>query len=487
MATYNGNVVGGSLALRSSTNSGSRLATIPNGTALIVSTISGNAEWFSTSYSGYNGYVMAEFVGITTGGGSCEVSTTSDSLNVRKSPSGSVIFTAAKGSILRLIDYTSTSGWYRVSNSEGTGWASSDYLTILTYPSGSGSSDGSTYPYSATVETSKHGDGGYLNLRETASTNADAVAEIPNGSTIYVQSLTGEWLAAKYNNYTGYVMAKFVVGTDAYNGTTDSESSGSTLQKGSTGSEVVTLQNRLTALRYYCGAADGTFGQKTYLAVKYFQERNALSVDGVVGTNTWNKLNASNAVQGVDSSIINWTATERPVAYYQNSSFWSNYPYDANQTSTVETVGNAACGPTSMAMVVSTLLKKAVIPPILSDWALENNYRDHAGDNGTSFSFFRACAQAFGLTYGGTLTAKTTATFNTIADWCNSGGLAVINAYSASPYTTQGHYLVCYKVENNVVYIQESNYNHRNYANHTVSEWINTSNGNWFGSIALIK
>lgn len=216
MATYNGNVVGGSLALRSSTNSGNRLATIPNGTALTVSTISGNTEWFSTAYSGYNGYVMAEFVGITTGGGSCKVSTTSDSLNVRKSPSGSVIFTAAKGSVLRLIDYTSTSGWYRVSNSEGTGWASSDYLTILSYPSSGGSSDGSTYPYSATVETSKHGDGGYLNLRETATTNADAITEIPNGSTIYVRSLSGEWLAAKYGSYTGYVMAKFIAEADAY-------------------------------------------------------------------------------------------------------------------------------------------------------------------------------------------------------------------------------------------------------------------------------
>ncbi len=216
MATYNGNVVGGSLALRSSTNSGSRLATIPDGTALTVSTVSGNAEWFFTTYSGQTGYVMAEFIGITNGGGSCKVSTTSGSLNVRKSPSGDVIFSAAKDSILRLLDYTSTSGWYRVSNSNGTGWASSGYLTILTYPSGSGSSGSSTYPYPATVETSKHGDGGYLNLRETASTSADAVAEIPNGASIYVQSLSGEWLAAKYGNYTGYVMAKFIAEADAY-------------------------------------------------------------------------------------------------------------------------------------------------------------------------------------------------------------------------------------------------------------------------------
>ena len=489
MATFNGNVTGGGLNLRTSPSTGASCPIqIPNGTSISVSTISGNQEWFSTSYGGYSGYVMAQYVAITADGGTCTVTTTSDSLNIRKTAStgATIIFTAAKGSTLRLLDNTSVTGWFRVSNASGTGWGSSTYLTVISNPGGG--TTGGDYTIPATVDTEKNGVGGTLNMRSSESSNSSVVTTIPDGATIYVKSMSGEWLAAKYNNYTGYVMAKFVVGTDAYNGsTTGGGSSGSTLQKGSTGSEVVTLQNRLTALRYYCGTADGTFGQKTYLAVKYFQERNSLSVDGVVGTNTWNKLNASNAVQGVDSSIINWSATDRPVAYYQNSSFWANYPYDADGTSTIETVGTSACGPTSMAMVVSTLLKKAVTPPILSDWALDNNYRDHAGRNGTYFGFFQACAQAFGLTYGGALSAKSTATFNTIANWCNSGGLAIINAYSASPYTDSGHYIVCYKVENNVVYIQESNYNHRNYSNHTVSEWINTSNGEWFGNIALIK
>lgn len=68
-----------------------------------------------------------------------------------------------------------------------------------------------------------------------------------------------------------------------------------------------------------------------------------------------------------------------------------------------------------------------------------------------------------------------------LADWLSSTHIALLRTL------VQVNYIVCYKVENNVVYIQESNYNHRNYPNHTVSEWINTSNGNRFGSIALIK
>lgn len=73
-----------------------------------------------------------------------------------------------------------------------------------------------TYPIAATVENAKHGNGGTLNLRQSASSGTQLVTTIPNGAAIYVKSLTGEWLAAKYNTYTGYVMARYILGTSAY-------------------------------------------------------------------------------------------------------------------------------------------------------------------------------------------------------------------------------------------------------------------------------
>ena len=481
MATYNGQVTGGGLNLRESASiSSSALVQIPNDTQIVVSDYSGNTSWYCTTYSGKSGFVMKQYVNILGNVASRSCTVTGGGLNLRAYPSTSAPSPVQIPDGTALAVQTHNDTWSSTTFQSHSGFVMTQYLTI-----NSGGSE--EYSISAKVDTDKHGVGGDVKLRAQASQSSDVVTNIPDQATIYVKSMSGEWLAAKYNSYTGYIMAKFVAGSDAYNGSTGGGSSGSTLQKGSTGSEVLALQNRLTALRYYCGTADGDFGQKTYLAVKYFQERNSLTTDGTVGTNTWNKLNSSTAVQGVDSSILNWKAKDRPVVYYQNRSFWASYPYDAKNTSTVETVGSSACGPTSMAMVISTLLKKAVTPPVLSDWALDNNYRDHNGQNGTAFGFFSSCANAFGLTYGGSLSAKTTATFNTIANWCNSGGLAIINAYSASPYTNAGHYIVCYKVENNVVYIQESNYNNRNIPNHTVSEWINTSNGNWFGNIALIK
>lgn len=75
-----------------------------------------------------------------------------------------------------------------------------------------------------------------------------------------------------------------------------------TLRYGSEGAEVTTLQNRLIALGYLAGSADGKFGRDTKSAVIAFQKANGLSADGVVGEDTSAKLYASNVVSNTVSS-----------------------------------------------------------------------------------------------------------------------------------------------------------------------------------------
>ena len=58
------------------------------------------------------------------------------------------------------------------------------------------------------------------------------------------------------------------------------------LKKGSRGDEVVTLQKKLKQWGYYDGAVDGVFGSGTEKAVQYFQRKNGLTADGVVGART---------------------------------------------------------------------------------------------------------------------------------------------------------------------------------------------------------
>ena len=75
-----------------------------------------------------------------------------------------------------------------------------------------------------------------------------------------------------------------------------------TLRYGSEGNEVTPLQNRLIALGYLAGSADGKFGRDTKSAVIAFQKANGLSADGVVGADTSAKLYASNVVGNTVSS-----------------------------------------------------------------------------------------------------------------------------------------------------------------------------------------
>lgn len=60
-----------------------------------------------------------------------------------------------------------------------------------------------------------------------------------------------------------------------------------TLSKyGSSGDEVTKIQTKLSAWGYYTGAVDGLYGYMTYSAVKSFQIKNGLAVDGIAGPET---------------------------------------------------------------------------------------------------------------------------------------------------------------------------------------------------------
>jgi len=59
---------------------------------------------------------------------------------------------------------------------------------------------------------------------------------------------------------------------------------------GSSGASVRVAQRKLAAWGYYDGPIDGVYGTRMYAAVTLFQQRNGLTVDGVVGPSTWAAL-----------------------------------------------------------------------------------------------------------------------------------------------------------------------------------------------------
>ena len=79
-----------------------------------------------------------------------------------------------------------------------------------------------------------------------------------------------------------------------------------TLRTGSKGDLVKALQTKLKELGYYTGQIDGEYGSSTAAAVKEFQRRNGLTVDGVAGEKTLSKIYTSGSSVGA--------ATVRPTA-----------------------------------------------------------------------------------------------------------------------------------------------------------------------------
>lgn len=58
------------------------------------------------------------------------------------------------------------------------------------------------------------------------------------------------------------------------------------LREGDRGSDVRTVQEKLKRWGYYSGEVDGIYGAQTASAVRAFQKKNGLAVDGIVGTAT---------------------------------------------------------------------------------------------------------------------------------------------------------------------------------------------------------
>jgi hypothetical protein len=70
------------------------------------------------------------------------------------------------------------------------------------------------------------------------------------------------------------------------------------IRSGSRGPNVTKLQKELKAAGCNPGSVDGVFGRHTLAAVKSYQRKHHLSVDGVVGPKTWNALTHDRVTPG---------------------------------------------------------------------------------------------------------------------------------------------------------------------------------------------
>lgn len=74
---------------------------------------------------------------------------------------------------------------------------------------------------------------------------------------------------------------------------------------GSRGSEVTQIQTKLKRWGYYNGNVDGIYGTQTLNAVKYFQRKNGLAVDGIAGPATLKAMGIYSTSSSSTSSSSN--------------------------------------------------------------------------------------------------------------------------------------------------------------------------------------
>lgn len=107
-----------------------------------------------------------------------------------------------------------------------------------------------------------------------------------------------------------FVAGGTVIAAEVYNETPVIETA---LKQGSSGAEVKTMQRKLKNWGYYSGAVDGIFGSQTKKAVIYFQRKNGLVADGIVGTQTLKALGMSASSGGSGSTVSgvgNYTSSD---------------------------------------------------------------------------------------------------------------------------------------------------------------------------------
>ena len=101
------------------------------------------------------------------------------------------------------------------------------------------------------------------------------------------------------------------------------EAEAAALKRGSTGDKVSEMQRKLKNWGYYDGSVDGIFGSGTESAVKFFQRKNGLSADGIVGSATAAALGmtlsgaSSSQTGGVSSGVLKRGSTGDKVSEMQ--------------------------------------------------------------------------------------------------------------------------------------------------------------------------
>ena len=134
---------------------------------------------------------------------------------------------------------------------------------------------------------------------------------------------------------------------------------------------------------------------------------------------------------GIDYGSITFTDGAADVVYFnQLDKKYADVMYGASGT-----IGTSGCGPTSLAIVVSSLGSRIVDPIEMAKWSVANGGRCEG--NGSYHSLIPNAAKAFGLNVQGNVQNEPQKIVDALAD-----GKLVIALMGKGHFTKAGHYIV---------------------------------------------
>lgn len=311
------------------------IARIPQDTIVTVKSATGN--FLCVTYTGLTGYIFkqyAEKVDLADSAGGVAYgypyqTTTKDSVNLRarQSTSSKRLDTIPEGA---LVTVRSLSGsWAYVTYGEQTGYARKEYLNLLTVV------DATQAPVIPTLAPAMSGT--TFTLLQTGSTGdqvtalQEALAELgylkglPDGvyGTTTAQAVIALQKANDYpmNGIADANLQAFIFHGKPVNVSGAKVSvktlpmiSGVTIRLGDTGLLVRAVQTQLILLGYYQGEISGEYDAATRDAVKAFQKKNSLTVDGLCGEDTQKLLLSGGAADSGNTLPPAATPTPTPTA-----------------------------------------------------------------------------------------------------------------------------------------------------------------------------
>lgn len=140
---------------------------------------------------------------------------------------------------------------------------------------------------------------------------------------------------------------------------------------------------------------------------------------------------------------VRFTDGETEVIYFnQLDERYANQPYGTDH------IGGYGCGPTSMAIVVSSLTGETVDPAQMARWAYEHGY--WCSKSGSYHTLIPGAAQAWGLSVEGCTASEPQRILDALAD-----GKLVVALMTKGHFTKSGHFIVLRGVQDEKILVAD--------------------------------